>query len=347
MSFARLCPFLLLGLPTYASAQQAGEECVDTWPEDRDRPQLKETFPLTGVSGHIVTLTLEARHLPGEQVFPAGLAMSADSDELKLLRDASFVVPDPKSRVQPSLSRKVEGQSAVTTVKLPFIALPKEAGRKELTLPRLPVAISRASGQVHTICTDPHVITVEDPLTSVTDPKPHPDPEPRVQIEVWEELRRIVETLLWALPVALAMMWLFFTLRHRFKKVPLPPPPRPPWEVAFAQLSAIEAAQLVENNEYEEYLDRVSDTLRQYLGARYGFDGLESTTRELLRQLSSKAPDFQREQVVREILQRTDLVKFARRPPTETECREAFKQTRHLVQETADSLPSSTEKPAS
>jgi hypothetical protein len=346
MSVIRLAAFLLLLLPARANAQAAGEECLDTWPKDRDRPQLKEVFPLTGTAGHVVTLTIEVRHLLGEQVFPAGLTMSADSEELKQLKQASFVVPDPKSQVQASLLRKVEGQSALTTVKLPFIALPKEAGRKELTLPRLPVAISRASGQVHTICTDPHVITVEDPLTSVTDPKAHPDPEPRVQIEVWEELRRIVEILLWALPIALLLMWLFFTLRRRFKKTPPPVPPRPPWEIAFAQLRAIEASKLVENNNYEEHLDRVSDTLRQYLGARYGFDGLESTTRELLRQLSSKAPDFQREQLVREILQRADLVKFARRPPSESECLEAFEQTRQLVQETVSSATIATEKPA-
>ena len=33
---------------------------------------------------------------------------------------------------------------------------------------------------------------------------------------------------------------------------------------------------------FAEHFDRVSDIVRKYLGLRFGFDGLESTTREAL-----------------------------------------------------------------
>jgi hypothetical protein len=109
-------------------------------------------------------------------------------------------------------------------------------------------------------------------------------------------------------------------------------------------LRAIESAGLLQKHEYEEYLDRVSDTLRHYLGERYGFDGLESTTRELLRQMASRAPDFEHERTVRTILQRADLVKFARKLPSEDECREAFDETREIVQRTTEVSSSASDK---
>lgn len=331
--FLPLLAVLTLSAP-FVRAQPTSEECVDTWPKDRERPKFAEEFPTSALSGHVATLTIKVQHLKGERVFPAGLVFSADSNELEWLKKASFRIPDATSDVRARLERKEDGQKAVTTIALPLIPLSPEAGRKELVLPRLPVAVARASGQVHTICTEPHVVLVDDPLASVPNPKAKPDPDPRPQIEVWTALRDIVLTLLWALPLAIVLAWLLMRFRRRLKKEPPPPPPRPPWETALSQLRSIEEAGLFEHHEYEEYLDRVSDTLREYLGQRYGFDGLESTTRELLRQMASKAPDFEDEKKVRTILQRTDLVKFARRLPTEEECKEAFEQTREMVRKT-------------
>lgn len=293
---------------------------------------MVEKFPLKGTSGHVSELTLIVTHLPGEVVFPAGVRLDKDSPEFKWLTDASFVLPDVASEVKPTLLTAVEGAKKKTTVTIPLIALPAEAGRKELTLPRLPISISRASGTLHRICTSPHVITVEDPAASDPDPKPKAPPSGRPQREIWYALRDAVLALLIALPTAALLVWLFLRFRHLLVKKPPPPPPIPPWEVALSELREIEQRGLLESGAYEEHLDRVSDTLRKYLGKRYGFDGLESTTRELLRLMSSLAPDFPEEKTVRLILQRTDLVKFARRLPDAEECEEAFKETRRIIE---------------
>ncbi len=320
-----------------AKAQDEDAGCVDSWPEDRERPKLVEKFPTRGTAGHVSVLEVAIEHLPGETVFPAGIALDSSSDEADRLKSAEFHFPHPSSDVKAKLDRtkpKEGKKTASTTVKIPLIPLPKEAGRRELTLPRLPIAVARSSGQVHTLCTDPHVITVEDPLASAAQAEPKPNPPPRPQIEVWETLRDAVLALLIALPIAALLAWAFFKFRKNFRRAPAPPPPRPPWETAFALLDAIEAKRLLEKEEYEQYLDEVSDALRQYLGQRYGFDGLESTTRETLRQLVVLAPDFDDERAVRTILQSADLVKFARRPPVEEECREAMSETRRIVRKT-------------
>jgi hypothetical protein len=327
-----------LGLALMVSTASAWAEdtsgCVDTWPEDRKRPSLKESFPLKGIAGHVAFLDVAVDHLPGEQVFPAGIRLAPDSEEATWLTAAEFQLLHRDAIIQPSLGReesKAGASSLRTKIHLPLLPLPKEPGRKELTLPRLPISISRASGQVHTLCTQPHVMTVEDPLASNPNPEKHPDPKPRAQMEVWTALRDAVISVLIALPIAVALAWLFLKLRKKWKKVPKPPPPRPPWETALAELEAIEARRLLEAEHHEEYLDAVSDTLRHYLGERYGFDGLESTTRETLRQLAVRATDFDDERAVRTILQRADLVKFARRLPSNEECLDAMGETRRII----------------
>lgn len=323
--------------PPVASDVDAGG-CQDDWPGDRARPQVVETFPKRGLAGHVARLDLSVEHFPGELVFPAGLEtmqmmIGETSDERARLNEAQFKVPDPKSEVRPTLLRPdTKGTGRVKTqLSFPFIPLPKQAGRFELTLPRLPISVARASGQVHTLCTQPHVMTVEDPLASQAQPEKKPDPEPRSQIEVWTALRDFVLHAAWVVPLVLLLGWLLYRYRDRFRKKPVPPPPIPPWERARGQLAHLEAKGLLQAGAFEEYLDGVTDTLREYLGFRYGFDGLECTTRELLRQLGGRASDFPEEQSVRTILQRADLVKFARRAPTEEECREAMQATRRII----------------
>lgn len=332
-------------LPPAAAPSEAGD-CQDDWPTDRERPKLVERFAKRGTSGHVTRLELDIEHLPGEVVFPAGLeAMLLMSGELtqerERLTEAQFKLPNAKSEIKPTLQRPAkDAQGRVKTLlTFPLIPLPKEAGRFELTLPRLPISISRASGQVHTICTQPHVITVEDPLASEAAPDKKPNPEPRSQLEIWRSLRDGVLTALWVIPLVLLLGWLLYHYRAMFRKKVVPPPPIPPWERARGQLSHLESRGLLPAGEFEEYLDGVTDTLREYLGGRYGFDGLECTTRELLRQLGSRASDFSEEQLVRTILQHADLVKFARRTPSEDECKDACVATRKIIDLTVP-LPS-------
>ena len=65
-------------------------------------------------------------------------------------------------------------------------------------------------------------------------------------------------------------------------------PPRPPWEVALERLDETRHAGLLEKQRYTDYFDRTSDAVRSYLGARFGFDVLESTTDEILTALKKQ-----------------------------------------------------------
>jgi hypothetical protein len=309
--------------------------CTETFEPGQAKPELKDEFPLKGVAGHALELKLTVKHFAGESIFPGGIEFRLEGDEGAALTSAQFAFPAKESATQPKITtRKLNAEQSESVITIPVLALPKEAGSRELTLPPLPVAVSRSSGQVGYLCTSPHVVFVDDPTANIPNATLKDPPGPLPQIELWEEARNAVLGALIVIPLALLLAWALIRMRGRWKKAPPPPPPIPPWIRAAQKLAAIEASGLLQAERFDEHLDQVSDVLREYLGARYGFDGLESTTPELLRQLQTRAPDFKMELEVRGILQRSDLVKFARRAPTEAECREAWIETRRMVERT-------------
>ena len=126
-------------------------------------------------------------------------------------------------------------------------------------------------------------------------------------------------------------------LVRRWKSRPRPAPvvpPKLPWIAALEELDQIRRSSLLADQRTAEYFDRVSDCVRKYLGARYGFDGLETTTdemREILRRVYPPVP------VLNEIggfLADCDLVKFARVVPAEDDCLRALTEGETIVRRT-------------
>jgi hypothetical protein len=74
--------------------------------------------------------------------------------------------------------------------------------------------------------------------------------------------------------------------------------------------------------------------VRRYLGERYGFDGLECTTREITGVLRRVVPPITVLGEVEAFLREADLVKFARLTPSEEECRRALDHALLLVERT-------------
>ena len=84
----------------------------------------------------------------------------------------------------------------------------------------------------------------------------------------------------------------------------------------------------------EEFVDGVSDALREYLGRRYGFDGLESTTDEVLRTLERIRPHKLSLSGVSLLLEQCDLVKFARFKPDLAQCDDLWNGAVGLIRST-------------
>lgn len=324
--------------PSDAGAGRASVNgCTEIVPQGALRPDVTDAFPDRGRSGYAATLVVTVKHGKGESVLPSGLSLQAHSEAIDELRKAGFVIPEQDGSAGARLTTKPDpahGDRVTTTLELPLLALPEKPGRHVLSLPPLPISIARASNEVATVCTHEHRITVEDPTAETPDPQPRGNPPPRVQREEWTALKRAILYGSIGLAIGAVLAWIVARWLRRPKPVPPPPPPRPPWDVAFEKLDEVRHAGLLDTQRFGEYYDRVGDAVRQYFGARYGFDGLECTTDEMLRELRRSALAGVSLPEVAEFLQQCDLVKFARLTPSQDDCQKALGDAELIVRKT-------------
>jgi hypothetical protein len=352
---ARLRGTWLLALAGFAlafvlapAARGAEGQCVETGPSGGERPTMVDTLPERGTSGYAATLHVVVSHGKGETVLPRGLELQSESEAARALKSAGFALPDQDGGGAARLSSTdlppdAKGVSRrQTTLDLPLVALPSGPGRHTLVLPPLPVSIARASSDVVTLCTKEHTIVVEDPTSSTPDAQPHLNPPPRIQREEWTSLKHGLAWVIFGAIGGAVVAWIVFRWMRRPRPVPPPPPPRVPWEVAFERLHEARHAGLLEMQRFSDFYDRVNDAVREYLGARFGFDGLESTTDETLAALR-KAPHVGLPlPEVAGFLQQCDLVKFATLTPTLEECEHALTAAERMVRAT---MPAPSEAP--
>jgi hypothetical protein len=296
--------------------------CDERVPAGAQRPILRETFPATGFAGYVLWLEIEVEHGRGETVLPEGFSFSGRGGGAEALTRAGFTLPAPEGGQAPSVAPAPPGAGprASSRVRLPLVALPKEPGRVTLTLPPLPVAVSRASGEVTTVCTAPHVVTLDEPTASTPEARPKPNPPPRRQREHWQAAETAAGGLLAAIVGLVAGFLLYRWWSRRPRPEPPPPPPRPVWEVAIEDLALLRTGPLFAEGRYAELVARVSAVLRRYLGERYGFEGLEATSKEIRKALRRVFPPLPVLAEIDQVLDETDLVKFARVAPTADDC---------------------------
>ncbi|HEX4352249.1 MAG TPA: hypothetical protein VHZ95_05030 [Polyangiales bacterium] len=122
-------------------------------------------------------------------------------------------------------------------------------------------------------------------------------------------------------------------LRARKKAAIPPPPPRPPWEVAIEKLGELrrQKQQMLDAGQGALFVDQLCNVIRAYLGGRYAFDGLETTTDEMLMQLRTHGAALGFTQEVGQFLGRCDLVKFAKVEPDGDEVDLLFAKAQDLV----------------
>ena len=323
--------------------------CVESFPSGATRPVLVDHFPARGVSGYAVVLNVTIEHGKGESVLPQGLDLQAQSEAARQLKAAGFVIPDQAGGGMAHLTTAPADPKhpdrVKTTLDFPVLALPPKGGRHTLVLPPLPVALARANGELATACTHPHVIAIEDPTASTPDPMPHPNPAPRPQREEWTAMRKALTYGAIGLAVGVLLAYLIRRWRMRPKPVAPPPPPRPPWDVALERLDEVRHAGLLEVTRFQEYFDRVNDAVREYLGARYGFDGLESTTDEILSALKRASIEQLALPPVLGFCEECDLVKFANMTPSLESCERALDAAERIVRSTMPRTRGPEERP--
>ena len=158
------------------------------------------------------------------------------------------------------------------------------------------------------------------------------EPAPPVPLMVpsW----RLLWVALGALAAILLGVWLWRWWRARRRAGAAPPPPISP-EVRFAaRLDELEGERLGEQGRGREHWFRLSEAVRDYLGAVTGLNALELTTAELLDALGAQPDPRLPLEPVRRFCETSDLVKFARLPADGRACADGIDFGRELLART-------------
>ena len=267
-------------------------------------------------------------------------AQAAVGDRVRLVIEvehdasSSVVWPEPESlgpfdvlerRVA---GPRVEGDRSVSSAELVLAAF--ELG--ELEVPPVELAVVDAAGDAVTLGTEPARVTIAS-----------------VGLDEGGDIRAIKGPLDIPLNVLTFLPWLVGAAllagiayrlwrRSRGRRpdgiVPAVDPPRPAHEIAYEAFRTLEAERLPDRGEIKTFHIRASDIVRAYVEGRFGVDALEMTTREVLDGLRA----HELEQAVlddcRRLLERCDLVKFAKDRPAPDRCREVVPLGRSLVDRT-------------
>ncbi len=283
-----------------ADADSDADPLADLEPEedplpDANRPRLSvEVSPRDEImTGDLFTLKLRADALKVDDI-----AVPRDQDF------APFDVLDRRARVEEGNER------AVHFFELDLLAL--EPG--DHTLGPVRIRVVTADGVVGEVETDTISIRVGSVLGNEPDAEPRPPTEP---VQVYEDdytLAWIAGILGLILLTALITLLLARWWRRRQKEAAPPPPPRPPWEIALEKLEVLrrDRTAAVEEERIVGWVDGVSDAVREYLGHRYVFDGLESTTDEIVAELQERKMVGVSKEEVAAFLGDCDLIKFAK-----------------------------------
>lgn len=116
---------------------------------------------------------------------------------------------------------------------------------------------------------------------------------------------------------------------------PYSPPPRPAHELAYEALEMLQSKQYIEHGRVKEFFSELSYIAREYIENRFHIRAPEMTTEEFLVSVrGSKVLNSAQKNVLKDFLEKSDMVKFAKYGPSHEECSISYEAAKHLVDET-------------
>lgn len=187
-------------------------------------------------------------------------------------------------------------------------------------------------GQIKTFVVPPGGLASQDSL-AVADIKP-----------ILTESKKLSDYLLYFIIIGIVLLaslvyWLFTKYQKRqieksdvIQEVVIPPPAH---EVALEKLHSLREKELWQQGDIKGYQSELTYIIREYLENRYDVLALESTTDEIVTQVSQA---LEQGDVIslKRILQVADLVKFAKAKPTSDIHEEFMKEAFQFVEKTKE-----------
>lgn len=143
-----------------------------------------------------------------------------------------------------------------------------------------------------------------------------------------------------ALAVVGGIIWAVWYIRKRRANAPTVlavkhVPQRPAYEIAMEALERLREERLWQSGAVKDYHTRLTDILRVYVEETFGVTTLEATTDEILAELPTKSCPASIIEMLRSVLEKADMVKFARYEPLADENERSIRIATELVQITA------------
>jgi len=208
-------------------------------------------------------------------------------------------------------------------------------------LPALSVQWTREDGERITVGAPQIFIEIKTVLDPASEKEDIADIKPPVSPPVdYKVLRRPAAAL--GLLLFLAGVGYWFYRRRQATRQIMPPAP-PSWEVARAELTALQKRDLARAGDARTYCYELSEIFRRYLENRFLFPALEETTEEILASFrDAPVPHGRPQDIARRLLTEADQVKFAKHLPTELQAEELLQSARAFIDAT---VPSSNPSP--
>ena len=134
---------------------------------------------------------------------------------------------------------------------------------------------------------------------------------------VWADYYPLIYGTLLALFLICVLAYIIKRLRSRKSLIPFKKeePKLPPHEQAIKELDEIKQQKLWQQGRSKEYYTLVTDTLRKYIVGRFGVNAMEMTSGEILDFIRSKSEAGSVYENLKQILELSDFVKFAKMNP--------------------------------
>lgn len=297
---------------------------LNALPAAAEPPEVRLEVPLETTLGDPITVIVE--------VTTDASADAAVPDQAL----APFEMLDKKVTITPSVDGTRKTFSFELTLQC-FDVGPHQIGPFR-------VRVANAAGELEYVESDARTIEVHSVLGNEPNAELKPATLP-VVVEQDDYTLLVILGALLAILLGALFAWLFMRWwQKRDRPETEPPPPPPPWELALTELRSLAATRgaEIEDGRTEQWVDAVSDSIRNYLGLRFGFHGLESTTDEIATELDhAQALAIEPNEAIA-FLGQCDLVKFARASLADEASQELIAQAFALVDRTRPSTHDST-----
>ena len=119
--------------------------------------------------------------------------------------------------------------------------------------------------------------------------------------------------------VLIVIITTYYNKKNRQVVVEPEKPKIPPHITALSSLEKIKEEQVWKEEKVKEYYSSISDAIRLYIEERFNVNALESTTDEIMLAFRSQVVDRDSKDKLQQLLMLSDLVKFAKQFPIESE----------------------------